>query len=858
MSPSAWAAMAYLCLAAAASAPPCAASVASWRVAGVTYRFDAVARRVTASAGERSLTAMEGFAVWSPGAEPQNPPLPLRLVVTERRGSTLTARYAVALSPGEAPLSVTVSPAPDGLTLRFRAQAGVFARLRAGRSQGAGEWRRITYLRNGEAYGQAFWPRAAWWPAHRLWLAAQWDMARSAGSGWDARDQRFRGEGPFDAAVDVVYAPRTDGARSALDETLTLRVGTSLWQVAPPPSQAPSPYRSELARCVLLDVWGGSAAEAAALLEHLRAVTCGRVRLLTIVEDWQAGGFDSLLPDSIRMPDYPPNPAFGAVEQVRRLSRIARSMGRFGLRTNYVFLRPASPSARAGMARPALDPDGKPRWHTRPADWLRLAARQEAEIQRLFRTNASFTDQITSGAAPWSYMDHDARQPRYSTMAGVLAAQRALASLIRRTHGGPVGSETLMDEQLLGAWFDTGDFGIFDGHHRAFTPEFKLRRIHGLTCFHGMGLMYRYFEMPPFPAFSSGKTTYLTDPDQRDDYRAATVLYGNGGYLFHYPGTPWDHLLTECLVVGTLQRHMALQPVRRVLYDHDGRWVDLERLLADGVNPRPAPWEPQPDALKRIRVEYASGLTVVVNRRADATTVRAAGATVRLPRAGWCAWTPDGRVLAYSGLPAGSSSRVDYAHDRAAGLRFVNPRGGRAFGVTRPTLWLNGRLASQVDPATGDAWVRGRRVLYRPPRPKPLTRLDFRFDRSTLGWHAQGGLGPLAIRDGRLRAEIVGEDPILSAPPVDLAPDTVREIVVRMRASCGTMGQLYFRAEGVDASAEEMCVRFVVEPGEALMDVRIPVGEHPLWRGRRIVWLRLDPVHGAYPGVLEIESLRGR
>ncbi len=70
-------------------------------------------------------------------------------------------------------------------------------------------------------------------------------------------------------------------------------------------------------------------------------------------------------------------------------------------------------------------------------------------------------------------------------------------------------------------------------------------------------------------------------------------------------------------------------------------------------------------------------------------------------------------------------------------------------------------------------------------------------------------------------------------------------------------GQLYFRAEGVQAGAEEMCIRFPVEAGAPMRDIRIPVGDHPLWRGRRITYLRLDPEHGAAPGQIEIESVQG-
>jgi hypothetical protein len=443
-------------------------------------------------------------------------------------------------------------------------------------------------------------------------------------------------------------------------------------------------------------------------------------------------------------------------------------------------------------------------------------------------------------------------------MRETLRLQRLLAQIIGRATGGPLGSESDMDEQLLGEWVSTGDFGIFDGYHRAFTPEFKLRRIHHLSTYHGMGLMYRYFEMPPFPRFSEGKTTYLSDPGQYDDYRAAEVLYGNGGYLFYYPGMPWDYVMTECLLVGTLQKRYALQPVRAVEYWLAGRWQPLTAALQAGVDPMPSPGAPsQPDCLRRIRVRYANGLTIVVNRMQDPFDVQAGRRTIRLPRSGWVAWTPDGALLAYSAYAPGTEHRVDFILDRGAKLQYLNPRGASVLGETGPCLWLDGVAAVRVDPRTGDAWVRGARVRYAPPVAEPLRRIDFRFSENAQGWRAQSGLGPLRIVDGRLTAQIVGDDPYLTAPPIDLAPDTVKTIVVRMRVTCGSFGQLYFRADGVDAAAEEMCVRFPVTSGPDVREYRIPVGDHPLWKGRRIVGLRLDPEHGASPGQVEIASIRG-
>ncbi|MBI2299304.1 MAG: hypothetical protein HYU66_10250 [Armatimonadetes bacterium] len=309
--------------------------------------------------------------------------------------------------------------------------------------------------------------------------------------------------------------------------------------------------------------------------------------------------------------------------------------------------------------------------------------------------------------------------------------------------------------------------------------------------------------------------------------------------------------------MGTLQRHYAFQPVREVAYWADGRWQDLQQLVTAGIDPLPNPWGPQPEGLRRIQVTYANGLRVLVNRAEEECGVAPLGQEVRLPRSGWAAWTPDGKLLAYSGYAPGTRQRVDFIRDDRARLQYLNPRGAEVMGQTQPTLWLGGRLTVTLDPATGNAVVAGKGLPYTPPRPPVHTRLDFHFDHDLQGWVGAHDLGPLRVVDGALKADIVGEDPYLGAPPIDLAPDSVKTVVIRMRTTCGTFGQLYFRAEGAQATAEEMCIHFPVQPGPEFEEIRIPVGDHPLWKGHRIVSLRLDPEHGAAPGVVEIQSIRG-
>jgi hypothetical protein len=845
--------------------PAMAADDGSWRVGETTFRYSPATREFTVTCAGRTVRPLVdcGPSFILAGKETPLAAAAVRLLDSVSREAVLTCHYEVTLGAERAVYGLEISPTAAGLQVRFTA-ADVCGRLCVGQTQGLDSWFRFGYSRCAEPYGQQSWPRVAFAPATPgstagLFLTTTWEIAVANGSTWDAPDLRFSGSGAFAAGLDVIYAPRTDGTRMPLDETLTLRVGRELWETVPVPRQKPSEYAADLAGMVFLDVWGGRADETEYLLQHLAAITQGQARFLTLFENWEAGGFDALLPDSILMPDYPPNPGIGSIADFQSLSRTARACGRFGLRTNYVYWRPASPSAQAGQATRALDAAGKPQWFTRPTDWLPLMQRQESEIQQLFATDASLTDQLGSAGAPWGYTDYDAAQPGAGAMRVSQAQQRQALRLIKDTHRGPLGTETVIDETQLGEFIDTGDFGIFDGHHREFTPEFKLRRLQHLTTVHGMGLMYRYFEMPPFANFSTGKCTYLTDPAQYDDYRAAEVLYGNGGYLFYYPGMPWDYVLTECLVVGTLQRHYALQPVRAVRYHRNGAWQSLLEIVVAGVNPLPDPWVKTPglEPLRRIQVEYANGLQVVVNRLPEDFAVDAGGQDIVLPPSGWVAWLPAGKLLAYSAYAPGTRHRIDFIRDQTVGLQFLNPRGQETGGETQLTLWRSGKVVARIDPASGDAMIEGKLRRYQPPGPTPLERVDFRFDKDTQGWVAHSGLGPLLVRGGALQADIVGEDPYLYAPAVDLAADSIRTLVVRMSVTCGTFGQLYFRAAEATATAEEMCIHFDVVPDGQVRDLRIKVGDHPLWRGHRITMLRLDPEHGASPGKVVIESIRG-
>ncbi len=364
-----------------------------------------------------------------------------------------------------------------------------------GRAEGLADWVRLHLSRQAAPYGQTWWPSTLYSADGGFWFTAHWVLEESNATSWEAVDQAPQGKGPVPVAHRLVYEPDTAGEFLPIHEVLQIRVSRRLWSVVPVLTQNPSEYREELARSVFIDFWGGAAAsELSHFLGIMGEIHRGRFQYLTILQNWEVGGWDSILPDSVWMPDYPPNPSVGTIDELRALCELGKSMGRFGFRTNYRQLRENAPSFTRGIAHYAVNSDGSSRGHLRPADWPAVVGRQEAEIRDLFAPNASFTDELLAGASPSAWHDFAADNGNRS-MRESLARQRGLARLIRTTHNGPLGSESLMDQQMLGEYVETGDYTFMNGHNRLYSPEFKLRRLHGLSTFHGMGLMYRFYEM---------------------------------------------------------------------------------------------------------------------------------------------------------------------------------------------------------------------------------------------------------------------------------------------------------------------------------------------------------------------------
>ncbi len=159
----------------------------------------------------------------------------------------------------------------------------------------------------------------------------------------------------------------------------------------------------------------------------------------------------------------------------------------------------------------------------------------------------------------------------------------------------------------------------------------------------------------------------------------------------------------------------------------------------------------------------------------------------------------------------------------------------------------------------GRATIEVAGVRYRPVgvRPKIARRIAFEFDGDLGGWVAAHDLADFDVRGGRLVARATGGDPYLYRRGCAIAPDSVSAIVVSMSVAAGRDASLYWTTQDSPTFAEDKTVRFAVKSDGQFHEYRLEVGKHPLWRGKRITAIRLDPTNGAPGARIAIDYIRG-
>jgi hypothetical protein len=833
------------------------ASAAHAADANVGYRWRADGSALVVAVDGRDALVIEGIGpVWHEDKVGRGPTDAVAVRQTTR-GPVAETRYRAASG---AQWKVVAQPSPQGeFVVKLFSTDGRFDAALPGKVTKAGRWVGLDLSQYAMAYSQPQHPKTYYLAGPGLFLCAWWDaeVAHASQQDWpDALCHPRSGEGPFAPASTMKYVAGPDGRHANLREALHVRVARHLWDAALPSLCRPSEYGREMVGLVYLDDWSGqSTGDMKHMLGVLKRLAWPHVGFLSIVQNWEAGGFDALLPDSMWMPDYPPNPVVGSVEKLRAVTEAGKALGRFGFRTNYMLLREQAPSRVRKLVDFAQGSDGKPSWYTQPSRWEAMARRQETEIVGLFGSSASFTDQLGSGGVG-GYLDFNRAAGGDGTMASAVAHQHALARLIKETCHGPLGTESMIQQDLMGYYCDFGDYGIMDGHDRLFTPEYKLRRLQGLTVNYGCGLYYRFFEMPPCPRFHANQLDLWTDPALMDDYRCCEVLLGNGGYIC-WP-CPWPYAITEAILVGRLQKHYGLAPVASVEYETHGAWKSLEEMVRGGFCLESRTWVGKQNELGRIRVVYGNGLTVIGNRLPQAMKVTVPGGPLVLPQYGWVAFRHNGSFLAYSAFWPGTEHRVDFLEEGRGGLRLLNPRGATLEGASTIRLWKGGKggtLLWSVDPVAGVASLNHERLVLKRPAPAPLADLSVDFSRGLHGWQPVAGVLQTEKTAGGVKLAIASSDPQICSPPLWLTGHADDVLLLRLSTDAGTLGQLYFSTTA-DPMSERQVMLFHPTPDGQPRTIEIPIGRHAGWAGHRITAIRLDPIHGPASATVVLYELK--
>lgn len=95
----------------------------------------------------------------------------------------------------------------------------------------------------------------------------------------------------------------------------------------------------------------------------------------------------------------------------------------------------------------------------------------------------------------------------------------------------------------------------------------------------------------------------------------------------------------------------------------------------------------------------------------------------------------------------------------------------------------------------------------------------------------------------RARVTIQGDDAWVEFPEEPLRAETVDEFWLCVRGATGDHHSVYWRGRGEPFAAEK-AVHVPYRPGEHWQIVRVPVSQHPLWRGD-VEQLRVDTFNGA-------------
>lgn len=121
--------------------------------------------------------------------------------------------------------------------------------------------------------------------------------------------------------------------------------------------------------------------------------------------------------------------------------------------------------------------------------------------------------------------------------------------------------------------------------------------------------------------------------------------------------------------------------------------------------------------------------------------------------------------------------------------------------------------------------------------------IDFDFSQSTEGWVAINDITNAVIKEGYLEGVTEGGDPYMVRYFIDICGREIGKIRIKMSVSKGTYGEFYWTTEDSPFFSEDKKVVFSIISDGQFREYIIDLGRHPMWRGKRIKSIRIDPTN---------------
>jgi len=102
-----------------------------------------------------------------------------------------------------------------------------------------------------------------------------------------------------------------------------------------------------------------------------------------------------------------------------------------------------------------------------------------------------------------------------------------------------------------------------------------------------------------------------------------------------------------------------------------------------------------------------------------------------------------------------------------------------------------------------------------------------------------------------------GPDPYLIRPFMEIDGDSCPKVRIRMSITAGNRPQFYWATADSPNFAEDKAIHFEVVPDGEFHIYELDLGSHPMWRGKRITAIRLDPTSGASGATFKVDWIRG-